>query len=639
MVRFQDPPQENHRDGADGTYPSESRFNDMASFVTDTSSITNPAELGFSFSDEDQSSATSALTGLTGWTSAMGGVSGVSGGLGAVSELSESQNFPVAHSKSNKSAYTTEDMMGEDEMEAVSNGVSAISFDMDGSVEASLEEAEDMMLPRIRSKNSNSRSKSGRRQVETVGPAKAVQFRTPSESSRSRSKGNAYGNNGGVPPSISPTSSTLSKDSNASKKRAPVPQMRDPNMDDTEEDQMWEEDCNYDINPTLMYLVLENRDWKEAIALLDGKGLENKDDAWNLGSLFGGGKKKPDPNVMSPHSQLTQKRKNELRAQARTWIIRRERNGVLRWRMLPLHASLAFNAPFEVVLRLYHLYPGAVRCRNDQGMLPLHHCFKFGNEDKVLELLLDVFPEALTVLDDRGRLPLACTTEDGSDNERRSNILTLFSNFQVDLALSMMKTGADDDANAAADAGIPQRNALPAEHTRAAAAQKKVDKLQSNIEPLSPTPTSPNGTLGAAPRYTAHSNYNPVTFNAIKPPPPPDAPVATVAPVNKRAEAEQAPIKAPPAMPTSPKEDSDGDRYAMLSGEDGENNPTVGNVHGRLGLSTIIEEGDSNVGVLLSPRKDVSSLKLELLALGEKKKKKKGLRKLFSKKRTTLSEV
>ena len=146
---------------------------------------------------------------------------------------------------------------------------------------------------------------------------------------------------------------------------------------------------------------------------------------------------------------------------------------------------------------------------------------------------------------------------------------------------------------------------------------------------------SPNGTLGAAPRYTAHSNYNPVTFNAIKPSPP--APVATVAPINKRAEAEQAPIKVPPAMPTSPTEDSGGDRYAMLSGEDGENNPTVGNVHGRLGLSTIIEEGDI-VGVLLSPRKDVSSLKLELLALG-KKKKKKGLRKLFSKKRTTLSEV
>ena len=56
---------------------------------------------------------------------------------------------------------------------------------------------------------------------------------------------------------------------------------------------------------------------------------------------------------------------NDLRAQMRTWIVRRERNGVLRCRMLPLRPSLAFNAPFDIVLR--------------------HRCFKYGNEDKVLE--------------------------------------------------------------------------------------------------------------------------------------------------------------------------------------------------------------------------------------------------------------
>ena len=92
MVRFTHP--ENKRGpgslGPDGI-PEGSRFSDMASYVTDTSSITNPTELmgpsysGITEDGEDEesnagdashasfvSNATSALTGLTGWTSANG---------------------------------------------------------------------------------------------------------------------------------------------------------------------------------------------------------------------------------------------------------------------------------------------------------------------------------------------------------------------------------------------------------------------------------------------------------------------------------------------------------------------------------------------------------------------------------------
>ena len=43
--------------------------------------------------------------------------------------------------------------------------------------------------------------------------------------------------------------------------------------------------------------------------------------------------------------------------------------------MLPIHAALVFNAPFDVVLNLDHLYPGCIWCRNDLGMLHLHHVF------------------------------------------------------------------------------------------------------------------------------------------------------------------------------------------------------------------------------------------------------------------------
>ena len=69
----------------------------MASYITDTSSITNPVELelGFSYSQDEEGgsnnddvsfldSATSALTGLTGWTSGNGNNNTVGNSAAAV---------------------------------------------------------------------------------------------------------------------------------------------------------------------------------------------------------------------------------------------------------------------------------------------------------------------------------------------------------------------------------------------------------------------------------------------------------------------------------------------------------------------------------------------------------------------------
>eukprot|EP00571_Detonula_confervacea_P009664 CAMPEP_0172320270 /NCGR_PEP_ID=MMETSP1058-20130122/40152_1 /TAXON_ID=83371 /ORGANISM="Detonula confervacea, Strain CCMP 353" /LENGTH=619 /DNA_ID=CAMNT_0013035499 /DNA_START=39 /DNA_END=1898 /DNA_ORIENTATION=+ len=602
-------------------------FDDMASYITDTSSITNPVGFGSFYSSEEDDddevsfmdSATSALTGLTGWTSANGnGAVSTSrsarsrgsrgfGGTGGVSESGgESENFPMAHSKSYKSSAYSESGYESAISDLESHQVSAISFGMNGSMETSIEGSiGEIEVMTHGSRNYKSKS---RKQANTKTPP-AVIAPPPGKGVQ-------------TPPSISPTSSILSNTSNASKKRAPVPPLRDPNMEDTEEDQMWEEDCNYDINPTLMFLVLESHNWKEAIALLDGKGLENKNDAWNLGSLFGGKRKDQGNANGNPKDQLAKKQQKELQVQARTWITRRERNGVLRWRMLPLHAALAFNAPFDVVLRLYHLYPGAVRCRNDQGMLPLHHVFKYGNEDKILELLLDVFPEALTVVDDKKRLPLGCTPKDGSDNERRSVILTLFANFQLEMATKKEETVSEE----------PQED--PAKDVTAVTQQKSSQQSLSSIKEVqSPrTPLSPVGEggtlLGAsAPRYSTNTDYNHVTYNSIKP----------LSSKNASAEApivaQQAPKKK--NLPLSPKavgEEDDvsiSDRYAMLDVQDSENNPLSGNTGRRalgMGLSTIPENGT------LSPKAKSNALKAELLALGEKKKKK-GLKKLFGKKR------
>jgi len=542
-----------------------SRYNDMGSYFTETSSVTIPVELdvcsssGYDVDNDELSFIDSVTSALTGWT----------------------EKFSVPHAKKSQSVYSEEGFESEASGLA-SERISAITFDNDnGGVETSLNGIDDAYSRKQHHENRKPLA------AMAIPSVKGVRFSPQSSSSAAtapKSQSKSSENEGAGCQSISSSSSVRSDTSNSSKKRTPVPPLRDPTMEDKEQDQMWEEDCNYDINPTLMFLVLESKNWEEAIALLDGKGLENKNGVLNLGQLFGGNRKGQEVS-----DELAKKRQKELRAQARTWIVRRERTGVLRWRMLPLHAALAFNAPFDVIVRLYHLYPGSIRCRNDQGMLPMHHCFKYGNEDKILEFFLDVFPDALTVTDDKGRLPLGCTPKDGSDNERRSNILFLFCNFQVEMSKKLETSTGSAAAALEATAG-------------AAAAAPQV-RLPITVQDEDST------LIGAAPRYTSDTDYNQVIYNPIKPT------------LSKRKE----------VVPTSkiqPGEeeavDAIHDRYAMLNFEDDENVCRNGRRVGR-GLKTIPEDD------ALSPNAR-NDLKMELLALGENNKRK-GLKKFFGKKR------
>ena len=552
--------------GGGATAQPTTRFNDMASWITETSSLTNPVELSSGVYDVDDDvsifdSAVSALTGFTEHFACDGGF--------ATSIIKNTTRKIGASSIGGSSGFGSEQ-------------ISAITFDINGgSIEVGSEDNDD-----IYSKNQGHDAK--RHPLTPISPqgggGKAVQFLSPKSagsggSNKAKSKSMAHGDSSAELDPISSSSSVHSGGSNNSKKRAPVPPLRDPNMEDSEEDQMWEEECNYDINPTLLFLVMESRDWNEAIRLLDGKGLENKNDVWNLGQLFGRLR-----NGQLVSEELAKTRQLELRQQARTWIVRRERTGMLRWRMLPLHAALVFHAPFEVVLRLYHLYPGAIRCRNDQGMLPLHHCFLYASEDKILEFLLDVFPEALSVMDDKGRLPLGCTPKDGGENERRSNILVMFSNFQVEMAKKVEATTVGADAGATSSKSHqPQRTS----------------KAEADVD---------NALIGAAPRYTSDTDFNQVLFNPT-----------IIKPSRTKEKEDVTPtLKLQPI--TEEVDDSVYDRYAT---EESENIC----LNGR--LSAIPEDCE-----IMSPKERASNLilKSELLALSEKNKRK-GLKKLFGKKR------
>src|SRR3569832_2325627 len=97
-------------------------------------------------------------------------------------------------------------------------------------------------------------------------------------------------------------------------------------------------DLDFDVNPSELYLLLQRRDW-------DGATQRLKDC--------------PD--------------------EATYWVSRKEVDGKLRWRLLPIHGAIIFCAPDTMIRTLLETYPEAVSAKDDQGMLPLHLSYRMGS--------------------------------------------------------------------------------------------------------------------------------------------------------------------------------------------------------------------------------------------------------------------
>lgn len=127
-----------------------------------------------------------------------------------------------------------------------------------------------------------------------------------------------------------------------------------------------EKTCDYESAATVLYELLEASSWAEA-----------KD------------RSRSHPN------------------EVKTWIMRRDKNHQVRWKLLPLHASIIFQAPSAVVISLLQSYTQAAQKTDDQGMLPLHLAFRHKQDDEeLLEALLKHFPKSVRATDNRNRLPL-----------------------------------------------------------------------------------------------------------------------------------------------------------------------------------------------------------------------------------------
>ena len=140
-------------------------------------------------------------------------------------------------------------------------------------------------------------------------------------------------------------------------------------------------ECDYDLNPSILYQAIEAKQWEYAISLFDD---------------------------------------NNTGKQSSTWVVRKETNGKLRWRLLPIHAAVIFGSPMQLIELLLTEYPLGAQAKDDQGMLPLHLAFRQESSWEVIEELLTAYPLAIHVKDRKGRTPLQCGNRSSSSSSASS---------------------------------------------------------------------------------------------------------------------------------------------------------------------------------------------------------------------------
>mmetsp|Transcript_4419 Transcript_4419/g.9591 ORF Transcript_4419/g.9591 Transcript_4419/m.9591 type:complete len:593 (+) Transcript_4419:231-2009(+) len=146
-------------------------------------------------------------------------------------------------------------------------------------------------------------------------------------------------------------------------------------------------ECDYDTNPTFLYQAIEAKQWDYAISLFT-----------NRGSCTSTSTSKNDEDIELVDGEEA----------SATWVVRKECNGKLRWRLLPLHAAVIFGSPLKLIELLLADYPLAAQCKDDRGMLPLHLAFRHQASWDIIDELLTTYPLAVFVSDRKGRPPLKC---------------------------------------------------------------------------------------------------------------------------------------------------------------------------------------------------------------------------------------
>jgi hypothetical protein len=164
-------------------------------------------------------------------------------------------------------------------------------------------------------------------------------------------------------------------------------------------------ECDYDLNPSVLYQAIEAKQWDYAVKYIS----------------------KPDGAI-----------------QAATWVTRKEKNGKLRWRLLPIHAAIIFGSPPRIIEMLLQVNPSCAQQKDDQGMLPLHLAFRNDSDWEIIEELLTAFPSGVNVKDRKGRTPIQ------SASTKRATVMDLY----TQISISSERQRAVAESRTALDARI-----------------------------------------------------------------------------------------------------------------------------------------------------------------------------------------
>lgn len=103
--------------------------------------------------------------------------------------------------------------------------------------------------------------------------------------------------------------------------------------------------------------------------------------------------------------------------EAATWIVERNVDDSVRWKLLPLHQACENQAPSELIRALLDIHPPSVLMKDSAGDLPLHLACRERASFKTICLLVETDPDAAKVVDEEGRLPLHLACRQGAGHD------------------------------------------------------------------------------------------------------------------------------------------------------------------------------------------------------------------------------
>lgn len=111
--------------------------------------------------------------------------------------------------------------------------------------------------------------------------------------------------------------------------------------------------------------------------------------------------------------------------EADKWVVRKNTDGSVTWRRLPIHEACIRNPSILLLDALLKAAPEGVKALDACGRLPIHHCCVHGASEEVIMKLILAYPESIEAKDMWGKNPLDIA--EVSRNENRNKICAMLS--------------------------------------------------------------------------------------------------------------------------------------------------------------------------------------------------------------------